>query len=195
MCLLSDVFLKFHLRCTLAALVFCLGAARVLGGNFIPLPVEELAARAQLVVRGTVLTKSVQRDEAGRIYTRVELSVAEVWKGSLATNRFTVVHGGGVLGEQRARVSGQVEFQVGEEAIAFLVLNPHGEGVCLGLAQGKFEIWRDTASGEQFARNPVFGGPSPAAAARGKQQAAPAVPSNWRLKVGDLKQRVEAAGK
>ncbi|MBI5774757.1 MAG: hypothetical protein HZA89_13555 [Verrucomicrobia bacterium] len=193
-CLPWGVFLKFNLHCTLAVLAFCLGAAWSFGGNFIPLPVEELAARSQLVVRGTVLAKSCQRDEAGRIFTRVELAVAEVWKGGLATNRFTIVHGGGVLGEEQAGVSGQVEFSMGEEVVAFLVLNRRGEGVCLGLAQGKFEIWRDAASGEHYARNPIFGGPPPTAVSRSKL-AASAVPSNWRLKVSDLKQRVGAVGK
>jgi hypothetical protein len=189
------VILKLNLRSALAALVFCLGATGVFGGNIIPLSVEELSVRAQLVLRGSVLTKSVQRDEAGRIYTRVELAITEVWKGNLSTNRFTVVHGGGVLGEQRARVSGQVEFSVGEEVVAFLVRNSRGEGVCLGLAQGKFEVWRDAVSGEKFARNSAMNGPSPALAARGNKVTASMASDKGRLTVADLKQRVEAVGK
>ncbi|MEY4385287.1 MAG: hypothetical protein RLY20_570 [Verrucomicrobiota bacterium] len=189
------MILKLNLRSALAALVFCLGATGVFGGNIIPLSVEELSVRAQLVLRGSVLTKSVQRDEAGRIYTRVELAITEVWKGNLSTNRFTVVHGGGVLGEQRARVSGQVEFSVGEEVVAFLVRNSRGEGVCLGLAQGKFEVWRDAVSGEKFARNSAMNGPSPALAARGNKVTASMASDKGRLTVADLKQRVEAVGK
>ena len=63
-----------------------------------PLSIEEMARQSALVLHGTVLSKSCQRDPAGRIYTKIEVQVAEVWKGSLATNRFTVVQGGGILG-------------------------------------------------------------------------------------------------
>src|SRR5256885_7675532 len=86
-----------------------------------PLSIEQIARQSALVVHGTVLGKSCQRDPAGRIFTRVELQVAEVWKGSLATNHFTIVLGGGILGGQKAAVSGQVEYGIGEEVVAFLV--------------------------------------------------------------------------
>src|SRR5919109_303019 len=49
-----------------------------------PLSLDRLADQAALVVRGTVLSKSCQRDPAGRIYTKVQLDVVEVWKGSPA---------------------------------------------------------------------------------------------------------------
>src|SRR5438445_12175900 len=56
-----------------------------------PLSIEQLAQKSVLVVRGVVLSKSCQRDPAGRIYTKVALQVADVWKGSLAPLPFTIV--------------------------------------------------------------------------------------------------------
>src|SRR5206468_54907 len=101
----------------------------------------------------TVLSKSCQRDPSGRIFTKVELQVAETWKGSLTTNRISIVHGGGILGDQKTTVSGQVDYGIGEEVVAFLVLNPRGEAVTLGLSQGKFHIRRDRGTGERLAHN------------------------------------------
>src|ERR1051325_155697 len=92
------------------ALLSCVLAPSLRAIQFTPLSIEQLARESALVVRATVLSKSCQRDLAGRIFTKVELEVAEVWKGSLLTNRLTVVHGGGILGDRKATVSGQVEY-------------------------------------------------------------------------------------
>ena len=118
-----------------------------------PLSVEELTREAELVVRGRVLSKSCQRDDAGRVYTRVECQVEEVWKGRSAGDPLVIVHSGGSIGRQRLTVPNQVEFQVGEEAVVFLRLNQRGEGVCLGMAQGKFRVWPDSSTGETLASN------------------------------------------
>ncbi len=123
----------------------------------VPLSIADLTGRAELVVQATVLSKACQRDPAGRIYTTVELQVAETWKGTWKTNRLTVVHGGGILGEERVEVSGQVDYQIGEQVVAFIVFNQRNEAVTLGLAQGKFHLWKDTASGALLARNPFHG--------------------------------------
>ena len=125
--------------------------------QFTPLSIEQLTQESALVVQGTVQSRSCQRDSAGRIFTKVELAVAEIWKGSLRTNRFTVVHGGGILGDRKATVSGQVEYGIGEEVVAFLVFNQRGEGVTLGLAQGKFSIGTDAETGERFVHSPFHG--------------------------------------
>ncbi len=155
---------------------------------FAPLSIEQLAEKSQLILHGRVLSKSCQRDGAGRIYTRAELQVSEVWKGQVAANSFVIVHGGGVLGRERVTVSGQVDYQVGEEVVAFLVINPRGEGVSLGLAQGKFHVWQDRASGKKFAASLFHGAPpDPLPASRLQAQSSG---SNERLTVEQLKQRV-----
>jgi hypothetical protein len=157
----------------------------------LPLAIEQLAERAQLILLGRVNSKTCQRDAAGRIYTALDFQVAEAWKGALATNRFTVVHGGGLLGEERAVVSGQPEYQVGEECLLFLALNQRGEGVTIGTCQGKFVVWQDTATGQKLARNTFFGGPEPAPLGGRNFQAS----AQGRLTVSDLKQKVLAAQK
>ncbi len=168
----------------LLSLAYSLAAALM-----IPLSIEELTGQAQLVLQGRVLSKSCQRDATGRIYTKVELQVAEVWKGTLATNPLTVVHGGGILGEERVVVSGQVDYQIGEEIVAFLVFNPRGEAVTVGLAQGKFHVWKEPASGTAFVQNPFHG--SPEAGARKIQAQNAAAPAPARLSLQELKARVQ----
>ncbi len=126
--------------------------------QFIPLSVEQLIEHSQLVLRGTVVSKTCQRNAEGRIFTKVELNVIEVWKGS-ATNRYTIVQSGGTVGEDCALVPGQAVYDVGEEVVVFLALNERGEGVTLGLAHGKFKVWKDQA-GEQTVQN-IFHGRAP----------------------------------
>lgn len=125
--------------------------------QMIPLAVEEIAARSQFILHGKVISKTVQRDEEGRIYTAVDLQVDEAWKGAPATNHFTIVHGGGILGDEGVAVTGQVEYEIGEEVVAFLVLNKKGEGVTLGLAQGKFHVWMDAGTKEKMTHNRFHG--------------------------------------
>ena len=132
-----------------------------------PLAIDELVRKADLIVQGTVLDKTCLRDDAGRIYTKVNIRVAEVWKGVLPTNAsppvLTIVQGGGTVGDVREEVSGDVQYDAGEEFVAFLVFNSRGEPVTIGLAQGKFHVWRDPQTGEQFAHNLFHGKPEPAA--------------------------------
>jgi hypothetical protein len=150
-----------------------------------PLDIGELTRKADLIVRGAVLDKTSLRDEAGRIYTRVNVRVSEVWKGALPTNAapnsLAIVQSGGTVGDVREEVSGEVEYNVGEEFVAFLVFNQRGEPVTIGLAQGKFHVWRDPKTGEEFAHNPFHGAPEPAAGGQGK------------LRVSELEQQVRRA--
>ena len=152
-----------------------------------PLSIEEMARQSALVVHGTVLSKSCQRDPAGRIYTKVALQVADVWKGSLATHQFTIVHGGGILGAEKAAVSGQVEYRIGEDVVAFLVLNHRGEGVTVGLAQGKFHVWQEPETGEQFVHDLFQAKPDSRDQAVSANARLPAQP---RLTLAELKRRV-----
>jgi hypothetical protein len=154
--------------------------------QFVPLSVEQLTERARLVLHGTVLAKTVQRDSAGRIYTKVELQVTEAWKGAVTGGRFILVHAGGVLGEETGAVTGQESYEVGEEVVSFLVLNQRGEGVTLGLAQGKFHVSNDPASGLKLVHNPFHGRPpgTPGESARRATQ-------KTSLELTELKTRVK----
>ena len=168
----------------------CLAFSGVVRSDqMMPVSIEQLGEQSQLILHGTVLSKSCQRDDAGRIYTQVALQVAEVWKGAIAANPFTLVHGGGMLGDKRVLVSNQVDFQIGEEVVAFLVLNQRGEGVCLGLAQGKFHVWVEPGTKRKLARNPFHGGPASAASGAQMDQPAP----DQRLTLSELQRRVQGA--
>ena len=153
----------------------------------VPFTIETLAERAQLVVHGIVSSTTCQRDDAGRIYTQVELQISEVWKGRVSSAQLQVVHGGGVLGEQRSVVSGQVDYQPGEEVVGFFLLNDRGQAVTLGLAQGKFHIWQNDRTGEKLARNPFYG----QAEERRNKSPSGEDPATDRLSLLQLKQRVQ----
>lgn len=84
----------------------------------------------------------------------------EVWKGEVKDNPLIVVHGGGELNGRRSMVTGQVDYQPGQETVAFLVRNARGEAVTLGLAQGQFQVWKDAVTGKKMARNIFLGGNS-----------------------------------
>src|SRR6266508_3463266 len=92
----------------------------------IPIDIEAMADRAKLIVQGTVLSKTCQRDETGRLFTKIDLEVSEVWKGTFSDHHLQIVHGGGALGEERATVSGQVEYNPGEEIVGFFMINDRG---------------------------------------------------------------------
>lgn len=168
--------------------VLALFPLRVTAEIIVPLSLDQLAARAELVIRGSVVAVESARDDAGRIFTRIEIAVEETWKGTLATNRFAVVQGGGVLGDRRTTVTGQAEFKMGERAVLFLVLNPRGEGVTLGLAQGKFRVEQDPATAELLVHS-LFHGTGATATSRAKSSPGDAAPT--RLTLAALKQRVK----
>jgi hypothetical protein len=121
---------------------------------FIPIPfacawqgtsldVGTMSRRADAVIRGQVLDRVCRTDDAGRIYTQVLLRVLEVWKGSNNRTELRIVHSGGQWQGETVRVTGQVQYDVGEEVVAFVVWNQRGEGVTVGLSQGKFSVIGD----------------------------------------------------
>ena len=148
------------------------------------LSLEDLTREAELILQGTVLGKSAEQDESGRIYTRVEFQVAEVWKGRLGQDRILIVHSGGVSGRRRLTVTSQVKFDLGEEAVVFLVRNARGEGVCLGMAQGKFRVCQDPVTGERLAI------PGLEEAAGTVESSPTNAPARTRLTLADLKRWV-----
>lgn len=183
--------LKRH-RFTLLLAVTLMGNGFIGSGTqMIPLSIQQLTEQAQVVIRGTVSSKTCLEDDRGRIVTRIRLSVAEVWKGTAIASEFTVIQAGGVLGTRRVTVEGQPNFAVAEEVVVFLALNARGEGVALGVCQGKFEVFQD-ASGHKQVRN-IFHGGAPASGA--SAQALQNKLGNRRLSLADLKQAVAARSK
>ncbi len=170
--------------------VLC-GAAISHATQLVPLSIAELSARADSVVRGTVVSRTVVKQEGGGLLTKVRLRVAERLKGAASGDELEIVQSGGVLGQRRTIVVGAAGFKIGEEVVAFLVFNPRGEAVVLALAQGKFEVFRD-AGGVKHARNPFHGG---GAAGAGSGQALLNKLGNRRLPLDELRKQVKAGAK
>lgn len=171
-------------RVALAVLLSSALAGRIAADIGAPVPVEDLAKRADTVVHGKVAALECTRDPAGRIFTRVELDVAEVWKGKPARG-FTLVLAGGVLGARKVAVVGGPEYRLGEEVVVFTMRNASGEPVTLDLAQGKFTVEAAPASGAKHVANGVLGGPAEKSGYR--------LPTQVPLELSELRRRVEAA--
>jgi hypothetical protein len=171
-------------------------ALQVRATQFLPLSIEEMSRSADVIVRGTVTSRSCARGASGRIVTRVELAVAEVWKGPPRAG-ITIVQAGGTLGDRCEVVPGQPAYEPGEEVVAFLAINTVGEGATLGVAHGKFLLARDAASESVLAQNNLYGGSGRAAAAKTSRQIAEqgtTQPAKGRaISVAQLRQRVAAA--
>jgi hypothetical protein len=181
-------FLRLLLPC-----VLMLSGAAARADQMIPLSIKELTSEADVVLQGKVLSTTVKRDPEGRIYTSVDLLVEDVWKGHVATNHFTLVRGGGVLGLEVSEVPEEADYEVGEELVSFMVLNQRGEGVSIGLSQGKFFVTQDAASGEKLVHNRFHGlhpsEPNPPAGIQ------PASQIQNRLTLAGLKAQVAGGGK
>lgn len=140
------------------ALVFaCLS---LIAAQIRPLTIEELTTKAARIDLAQVVAVEVTRDPKGVPLTRIELAVESTWKGT-PTNRITITQAGGTLGTRRVVVSGEAQYEPGEEVVVFLTPNSLGEWLTLEMAQGKFAIQRPNPT-NAWVHNPVLGGsPSP----------------------------------
>ena len=109
--------------------------------------VEDLTDKADLVVRGKVLSQESQWTRAGRIVTTVHVVVDAGLKGQ-APKTIDVEHRGGHVGKIAQQVEGEVAFADGEEVLLFL--KPRAGSTTrfgvVGLGQGKFHIERSATS-------------------------------------------------
>lgn len=166
--------------------LFFLGVFSVSATKFVRLTLEALALGAEAVVVGRVMSVEASRDAGGRIQTRVELRVEDVWKGRGVSGVCVVWCGGGVLGETQVRAAGQAEYTVGDDVVAYLVRSPAGGWVTLGMAQGQFRVVREEGTGKRWVRNPFWGGAMGEGPARSR---AAAWPPSRPLSFEDLKRR------
>lgn len=171
------------------ALIMLDGARGVWAVEFKPLSLDQLAADASWVVEGTVAGKRCLRDEAGRIYTQVRLSVTEVWKGNPPGGKLVIAQAGGTLGAHRVTVPGQAEYRLGEEVVVFLTVNARGEGVTLGMVQGKFDVHSDPTTGFRTVRSAFYGRDS-VGSKTVVMAASGAEPGGGAIPLQDLKDRV-----
>lgn len=110
---------------------------------------RELVRGSQDIVVGNVVSTRARLDDSGRrIVTEVVVEVTQSLKGE--KQHLTLVQLGGELYGMRYTVPGAPLFRSGEEALIFVWRDAHGQAQVNGLAQGKFEIQRDPATGERL---------------------------------------------
>jgi len=113
------------------------------------LDTTELTKRADHIAVADVLSVQSAWDQSHKkIFTNIELSVVESWKGGAKpSSHITVVQPGGTVGDISMTVFGMSQFSPGERALVFLRGTTGAAGV-VGMAQGKRPMTRDAASGQ-----------------------------------------------
>lgn len=116
-----------------------------------------LARRSSDIVVGEVTGLRAYWNEAHtRILTDVSVRVSESLKGAPASD-LTLTQLGGELDGLRYDIPGGPSFAKGEEALLFVWRDAAGRPQVNGLAQGKFEIGRDAASGARLVQRSMPG--------------------------------------
>ncbi|HOK76545.1 MAG TPA: hypothetical protein PLW35_02355 [Verrucomicrobiota bacterium] len=144
-------------RIAIAGSVFLCAIPLALATLMVPLSIPQLAAESDLIVHGKVISITTTLDADRRIVTRVLTEITETWKGQHPGARLQVVLAGGTLGTKQVVVDGQPEYRPDEEVVLFLKLNQRKEAVTVGLAQGKFVVWTNPATGRKEVHNPFQG--------------------------------------
>ena len=137
----------------LLLLILCCAIFVVQGEVSVPWTLEKLTHEAELVMHARVVSTTCAKDDAGRIFTEVEVEPIQVFKGEVCKTP-KIVHSGGIVGEEHVVVIGQVSFEPGEEFLGFLVKNERGELVTLGMNAGKLTV----TPGGQKSGTILFGG-------------------------------------
>jgi hypothetical protein len=113
------------------------------------LDTTELTKRADHIAVADVLSVESAWDQSHKkIFTTIQLSVVESWKGGAKpASHITVVQPGGTVGDISMTVFGMSQFTPGERTLVFLRGTTGAAGV-VGMAQGKRPMSRDTGSGK-----------------------------------------------
>lgn len=133
--MLKQILLLFVVTvcCSLQA-----GATTVL-----PVSLQQLSSRAELIFYGTAISNEVRLDEiSGRVATFTTFAVIDVIKGTVGDTH-TIKQIGGQLPDSRVRqiIHGIPRFGVGEEYVVFLpAASSLGFSSPIGLSQGRFSV-------------------------------------------------------
>ena len=121
------------------------------------LDTRELVLGSHDIVVATVEGVQPRWNEShSKIFTDVTVRVAQALKGG-AADRITLTELGGEVGGVRYTVPGCPVFTPGEEALLFVWRDTGGRAQVNGLAQGKFDIRRDPATGVATVQRSVAG--------------------------------------
>lgn len=136
---------------TLAILALVLAPGIALSATVLKLDNNQMTARATTIVYGSVEGLTAGQSPNSRlIYTEVKLRVKETWKGKAGAS-YSFRHPGGVLNGRGMMIAGAARFKLGEEVVLFVDdADPKtGCAFTIGLAQGKFTVERDPATGQK----------------------------------------------
>uniref|UniRef100_A0A832I532 Uncharacterized protein n=1 Tax=Eiseniibacteriota bacterium TaxID=2212470 RepID=A0A832I532_UNCEI len=144
-------------RILLAALAASVLAGAASATTMVRLDTRALARGSQDIVIGQVTGTSARwNDDRTRIVTEVRVRVERALKGAAAAE-LVLTQPGGELDGFRYSVEGAPHFRAGEEALLFVWRDAAGRATVNGLAQGKFDIRRDPASGVRTVRRAAAG--------------------------------------
>lgn len=131
------------------AAIFALSAAEAT--IMVKLGLDDLAREADTVLAARVSYLWSEWDESGlRIYTYVALEPKELFKGDVRQPEIIVKVRGGIVGAVGQISPGTPSFDQGEDVVLFLKETADGFFSVVGLAQGKFSVKRDAATGENY---------------------------------------------
>lgn len=141
------------LRRTLAAVAACaILAGAASATTLVRLDTPTLARRAHDIVIGRVTaTEARWNEDRTRIVTEVRVRVERRLKGAPA-EELVLTQPGGELDGLRYSVEGAPRFRTGEESLLFVWRDAAGHATVQGLAQGKFDLRRDSAGGARLVR-------------------------------------------
>lgn len=169
-----------------ALLATCALAPLLRATSIVPMSLQELTSRAQLVVEGRALEQWSQWDNSEHlIYTYTRFAVTQRLKGTVG-DTLVVRQMGGSAGGYTQIVSGVRHWQLGDESVLFLRASVARDGsmAVVGLMQGNFRMMR-AGDGTTTVSNGV-----PAVSVVGNAGTF----TGSRMPLAELEQRVRRAG-
>lgn len=146
---------RFLLLATALALV--LGTAPVRATQVLQQDLRDLTLGSSDILVGQIeSTRAVWDGAHTRILTEVTVRVDESLMGA-AAGPLTLTQLGGELDGWRYEIEGSPLFRPGQEALLFVWRDAQGRAQVNGLAQGKFDITTDPATGEKLVQRAVPG--------------------------------------
>ena len=143
--------MKPRLALLLGALLLLSGTGAVRAITTIPRDFDQLVARADTVFRGTVTARAsrwVGAADTRHIATFVTFQVQETYKGAPSSEQ-TLRFLGGTVGDDTLEVPDLPRFTVGQTAVLFVVGNGRQFCPLVGVAQGRFHVVKDAATGQE----------------------------------------------
>ncbi len=136
----------------LACCLLLAGTTALRAITVVPRDLDQLVQRADTVFKGEVIAKQARwagdTPETRHIATRVTFRVRETYKGN-AVPVATLEFAGGTVDGKTLAVPGVPQFSVGQVAVLFVV--GQGRQFCplVGIAQGRFHVVKDAATGTE----------------------------------------------